>query len=395
MLDHVSFSVCSYNKGLTLNDLKLSQPNLADILRTSLSIIILVAMLSGCHWSKQDHALSYQELATEVPQLYQGIHAIAKTQVSNVTFTPLTGGMTSAQLFVFSLAGKKYVLRTMKKHHPLQERLNEVKAHSIAESIGIAPKLLYVDPDYGFVIMDFVDGHTITRSELNDECNLKKLGLMLAKLHNYSGDFDGYRPQTARARKHYKRAVRKKGVAFPSDYDRLYNDFIREGETIAKTDQVLCHGDLNAANILASKTGEIFIIDWPSATIDNRYTDLGYLTFLNGLDEAKSQVFLEAYLGRKARAPEWEKLKQAQRRTRFLTSVVWFDFSESEEDKHIPKSQRVANLDKLLQSPDLMTAEDYIQQQIVVSPASKDTKAIRLFALGFLKSYLEKLKELQ
>jgi hypothetical protein len=75
-------------------------------------------------------------------------------------------------------------------------------------------------------------------------------------------------------------------------------------------------------------------------------------------------------------------------RTSFLTSVVWFDFSESEQDKKIPKETRIKNLGQMLASPDLMMAEDYIDQRIIVSPISKDTKAIRLYALAFLKTYV-------
>lgn len=277
---------------------------------------------------------------------------------------------------------------TLNTKYNIDIRRQEILAHKYAARINIAPPILFVDDDLRFIIMPFIKGHTLNSDDLKND-QVIKIGYALSKLHKYSGDFTRKKTQIDRAKKHYARAL-KKQVALPTIYTKLYDDYITTGKKLAKIlpEQVLCHADLNPSNILIREDGEIFFVDWTSATLDNQYTDLGYFSLINGLSNSQEQLLLTTYFGKEPAKDQIKKFEQAKQRTSFLTATVWFDFSESDQDKLMPFSERVASLDSLLNTKQLKTGNDYINTSEVVSPTSGDTAKIRLYALVFLKTYI-------
>lgn len=308
--------------------------------------------------------------------------------IDEIDLKELSGGMSSNKLYSLKIAEEKYVLRILSTKHTLAARQNEIDAHEIGAALGIAPEIVYKDKDFKFIVMRFINGHILTRNDLQNPTVIAYLGNMIGKLHSYQGQFQNIRTQNDRVRKHCERAISKDN-AFPSIYKNLYEDFILSGSIINKNDLVFSHADLNAANILFDENGRIYFIDWTSATWDHRYTDLGYFSLLNGMTDEQAHIFLEAYLKHSPTVDEWYKFKLAQKRTCFVTATVWLDFAESPEDKLLPKIERIAKLDSLLNSKDLKTGTDYIADGKIISPTSGDTEAIKLFALGFLKNYIE------
>lgn len=305
----------------------------------------------------------------------------------SIYFTELKGGMSSRKLYTFSLNGKRYVLRTLNPKKEILERQSEIDAHAFAAALGIAPEIFYVGKEVTFFIMDYIDGRPLSSSDFKKEDILKSLGIMVSKLHACEGSFASYKPQAKRTQKHYESAL-KKEVALPSQYKVLYEDYIKQSTELQKGSQVLCHGDLNSANILLDKAGRLYLIDWPRITWDSPYTDLGFFSFLSGLNNDQSRLLLCSYLGKEPTQNQWEPLKLGQKRTSFLTASVWFDFSESEEEKSIPIEERVKKLDALLESSTLKMGQEYIQTGEIIPPLSGQTEAIKLYALGFLKTYI-------
>jgi thiamine kinase-like enzyme len=350
----------------------------------SIIAITLAIGLVG-HLQGLPQALLQQPIKEAVQSAVSSIAGQA-LPIEEIHFTELTGGMTSTKLYTFELLGKKYVLRILKGKH-LDDKQNEVRAQEIAASMGIAPELTYVSEDSTLIVMPFIEGHTLTSEDLKNKDVVESLGMMLGKLHKYPGEFYSNISTGERVMKHYARAL-KKGVAFPSVYQALYEDYMVQDEILNRGDFALCHGDLNPANILITNEGRIYIIDWTSGNLTNLYTDLGYLTFSCGFNDAQSRVFLTAYFGHEPTHEEWIQFKLAQKRTCFVTASVWFDFSESEQDKSIPLADRVKALDALLDSKDLKLGQEYIAEGKIVSPTSGQHEAIKLVALGFLKSYL-------
>ena len=343
------------------------------------------------HEYAYNNFLKIQHVSTFSNSLKKALEKIGGPNypIETIQFVELSNGMTSMKPYVFSIYNKKYVFRPLNMKNDYKTRHNEIVAHQFAASIDVAPEIVYVDDDNTFMIMPFIEGHMLSRDDLKNKKVLASLGSMLSALHAYSGEFDQKRSQVERVRKHYERAI-KKWVALPSCYKNLYEMFMKQEETAENIDQVLCHGDLNPANILVSKeSGKMYFIDLTSGTWDDRYTDLGYFSFVNGLDDKQSKIFLAAYFGKEITNEQWNNYKEAQKKVSFLTAIVWFDFSESELEKNIPMAERIKKLDALLESPDLRMGQDYLAKNEIVSLVSGNTEAIKLYALGFLKTYLK------
>ena len=369
------------------------------IVLKNLFLLLIVIILFGCSSNTkrkvsfdQNNYSNFIKTIQFADSFDQAINQIVGQNFprEDVIISPINCGMTSNKIFLVTINDKRYVLRTLPPKHDMKSKINEICAHNYAAQIGLAPPLIYVDKNLQFMIMPYIDGHNLSLEDLQDPNVLRKIGESLAKLHRYQGEFNQYRPQIDRTKKHFERAQKKK-VALPSLYKELYEKYYREGTKINKNtkDLVLCHADLNPANIIIAKDGTIYFIDWTSATWDDRYTDLGYFSLINGLSDDQSRLLLNAYFCQKLTNIKWKMFKNAQRRTSFLTATVWFDFSESDEDKIIPGNERIKKLDTLLKDPHLKTGLEYTSSHEVVSPTSGSTKAIRFYALGFLKTYIE------
>lgn len=351
----------------------------------------------------QESSVSYTQLVAES---HPNLQKVIKEGVSflcgdtarreMLRFSPLDGGFSSSNLFVFSVDGQRYVLRVLDPNildNPaptLNKRMREVLAHRAASEQGLAPELIYTDANALILIMRYIDGHTLSREDFKEDSFLLELGSSLRRFHQSSVQLPEKRTQLDRAKKHYESA-KQKGIAFPSNFNSLYELFMKEGELAGE--EMLCHGDLHAGNILV-RDGKPYFIDFAGATYDHPFTDIGYLTLLSGMSSEQAATFLKGYLGRSVTADEEKMLELAQTRICFLTSVVWFDYSETEDELKKPLQERVDRLDVLLAFSPLKTGHEYILEGRTVNPSVAPAREIQQFALGFLKEHIQRRQRL-
>lgn len=328
----------------------------------------------------------------------EGIGSICTSNRNALCFYPMSGGFTSSKLFLFSADQKPYVLRVLdpkRLSNPaltFDKRMREVLTHRAAAPLGIAPEIVYSDPNGLILIMRYIDSHTLNSTDLDDEKFLLHLGSSLSRLHQTEIQLPEKRTQLDRVRKHYERA-KGKGIAFPSNLESLYEEYFVEGKKLLGR-EVLCHGDLNPANILVQNGTPLFI-DWAGATYDSLFTDLGYLTLLSAMNSEQTVLFLKGYFGRAPTSDELKRVQIAQARTCFITAIVWLDFSETPEDQKRPMQERVERLDDLLASSTLKTGFEYICDGSIVNPATASAQENQNVALGFLKEYLLRMEKLR
>ncbi len=340
--------------------------------------------------------IKYEDFLAESPErlreaIKKGIKSLCFGSSLPPTFQRLLGGFSHSRLYSFQINGERFVLRILdykrisSPEDTFTKRLSEVLSHRAASVAGIAADIHYSDPEALIVIMDYLEGASLCAENLLNRRFLLDLGASVCTMHSINVELPFQRSQDDRITKHYLQAL-SKGVAFPTGFQGVYDDYMRVSHD-SFNGKVFCHGDLNSGNIILQKERPYYI-DWAGANIGDPYTDLGYITLLSGMNHQQSAVFLEGYLGHQASAEESAKLFLAQARTCFLTAVVWFDFSETEEEREVPISERVLRLDEKLASPNLSTVHDYIVEGKKVNPLTGPTHEVLLFALSHYKEYL-------
>ncbi len=294
-------------------------------------------------------------------------------------------GMTSAGTYSFKLNGKEYILKVFSKRQNQESRQKEIDSVKIFSELNLGAKFVANNPDNSFYIREFVQGKPFKYEYLQDDKNLVTLAKALKKLHGHKTDLTS-RNQLNRAEKHYDRIIKKK-IAMPTSFEDSYNKFKTLNASLI-VESGFCHNDLNPHNILLSDNGNINFIDSSNAGNSNIYEELGYVTMLNGVLGEKLETFLNAYFGRAPSQDELNAVKLSQKLVCFLTSLVYFDFSESKKDKDIDLKTKIKTLDDVLNSDSQESALDMIKEDKYVSIKSRPKDPVKQYALAFYKSFL-------
>lgn len=296
-------------------------------------------------------------------------------------------GMNSSQNYIFEANNQKYVLKLFKKRTKLEFRKNEIESVKIFSKLGLGAKLIAVAEDNSFYIREYTDGKIVKSSDFQNQKFLINFAKALKKLHDYDTDITSPKSLEYCLEKHYQSIIKKK-IALPSNFEKVYKECKELYLKLPKR-KGFCHNNLNPHNIIISENGNISFIDLVNCGISNIYEELGYVTLLCGIFDKNLQLFLENYLGTQASQKEFEVVKLAQKLVSFLTSLVWFDFSETKKDKKISIEERQQFLDDLLKSKDFKSAEDFIKDGKIVSIKSRNKLLVKQYALAFYKNYLQ------
>jgi aminoglycoside phosphotransferase (APT) family kinase protein len=215
------------------------------------------------------------------------------------SISPLSGGYSEAANYFVEVDGHQYVLRLYDSERDVQREFYALQA---ASNAGIGPRVWDAMPEERAVLMDFVQGKTITLSQARE--NIVLLAECLRKAH------------ATEKNPHSRAATRDRIEQFyellcEHTPDRGNLDeamaMIREGQdNLPGAPRVNIHGDLNPRNIFLTENG-IQLIDWSETNWEHPYYDLTCLALLHDFSDQEEQAFLEAYLQRK---PTPEELRQ-------------------------------------------------------------------------------------
>lgn len=325
-------------------------------------------------------ALLSDEYTEFVKEAIYKIHS--NVNFNDINFDSLIGGLSKSKLFKFDIYRKTYVLRLLDKNIQVQNRISEIRSHKIAADLEIAPKIFYIDSEDNpqIVVMEFIDGRLFNRKDLSNKTLLKNIMVALKNFHNSSKENCAASKTMMDAIINlYERKLRK-GTVYPSVFNEMLNE-LQENYKQFTGNKSRIHGDLNPDNIMVTKEGKIYFIDFALSGSDNPFADLGWFACLLGATNEQIESILEAYLGRTPECQEINEIKFFINESNFFLATLWIGRqNERCQDK----------LDKLLNS-DIKKGSEYIRSGITVADITKQNNSLELtkYALSWLKDFKE------
>jgi thiamine kinase-like enzyme len=212
--------------------------------------------------------------------------------------SPLSGGLTNENYLV-EANGERYVMRLPGTSTELLsiDRVNEVFNARAAASTGIGPKVLEHVPQLNIMVLEFIDGPTMSAPALQSEPMARRMAESFKRLHaapRFSKDFDMFRLIDE-----YLRIVEEHDVGIPSDYRRrlpLVAE-IERAVRVGTLPSVSCHNDLLCENFIDD--GQCLrIVDYELSGNNDPCFDLGNTAQEASFDHVLRAMLCEAYFGR-------------------------------------------------------------------------------------------------
>jgi thiamine kinase-like enzyme len=225
-----------------------------------------------------------------------------------VSVRALANGLTNLNYRV-DVGGRAFVVRIpgASTELLLVDRDQEHESARIAAELGIAPRVVHHLPDLQAMIVDFVDGRSMTNAAFQAPEMPARIAATLRVLHagpRFRRDVDML--GLARA---YQTLAARRGFAVPASWPRRLPTIRRIGAALAARPlpTVPCHNDLLADNYIDDGT-RLWIVDWEYSGNNDPAFELGNTCRELDYDDARIAAVCEAYFG-VARAPLVARVK--------------------------------------------------------------------------------------
>ncbi len=228
----------------------------------------------------------------------EAVDHVALWRGKAVKVSPLSGGLTNENYLV-EANGERYVMRLPGASTELLsiDRANEVFNARAAASTGIGPEVLEHVPQLNIMVLEFIDGPTMSAPALQSERMARRMAKSFKRLHaapRFLKDFDMFRLIDA-----YLRIVEEHDVRIPSDYRRrlpLVAE-IERAVRVGTLPSVSCHNDLLCENFIDD--GQCLrIVDYELSGNNDPCFDLGNTAQEASFDDVLRAMLCEAYFGR-------------------------------------------------------------------------------------------------
>ena len=240
---------------------------------------------------------------------------------------PLGGGITNTN-FTVEDQGERFVVRVgddIPIHGVM--RFNEIAAARAAHAAGISPEIVYSAE--GVFIMRFIDGHTLTETEVRVPQNLERIIPLIQVCHaeipkHFQGPALVFWP--FHVCRNYVRTARE-GNSRMMDILPRFLDINEELEkSVGDIKLVFGHNDLLAANFIDDGK-RLWILDWDYAGYNTALFDLANLSSNNELSSEQEDWVLESYY----QQPVTDRLRRrltAMKCVSLLRETLWSIVSE-------------------------------------------------------------------
>ena len=215
----------------------------------------------------------------------------------NVSITPLSGGLTNSN-FKIEVEGTPYFVRVPGASTELLavNRDNEYHNSKAAFESGVGPKVLYHLPEYDVMVLEFLNGLTMSKDSLNEAGMPTRMARAIKKLHEgprFLLDFNMFR-----LTEYYLEICKEHDIKIPNGYsERLPTVQRIEGAMNVKPlETVPCNNDLLAENYIDDGK-QLWLIDYEYSGNNDPTFELGNTCQEMQFNDEQINEICAAYFG--------------------------------------------------------------------------------------------------
>ncbi len=171
---------------------------------------------------------------------------------------------------------------------------NEALWTELASRLGIGPKVYYADPVGTYLIMEFVEGVSLTPKITANPLILQNIAKNVALLHRQTVSFEQSLDIFSRIENKYKALQTSGSLQHLLASLWQYIETLKESIYAVPVVLAPCHNDLNPRNIFVHNN-QVTTIDWGDASINIPYYDIVAFFVLNSLTQEQEVMFLTEY----------------------------------------------------------------------------------------------------
>ncbi|MBQ4050129.1 MAG: phosphotransferase [Oscillospiraceae bacterium] len=225
------------------------------------------------------------------------ILGIEEKDISRISFA---GGLTNLNYYV-EAAGERYILRLPgRMTESMISRENEKHNAELASSAGFNSELVFCNAETGVKLSRYIDGaETLGPLTVRLDGNMKKTADILSRLHRSAlpqqNRFDPFREAEK-----YESLLDDPSGRMYKGYDAMrlkVNTLLRARLDELGYEQCPCHNDLVAANLVLSRAGRLYLIDWEYAGLNDPMFDVAALFLENDFTPEDEELFFHYYFG--------------------------------------------------------------------------------------------------
>lgn len=233
-----------------------------------------------------------EHLKSEVLDIISEILQVSSLEIEDIQ--PLKKGMTNRS-FLFTCQNQQYIMRIPGEGtDQLINRKQEATVYEKIRDIGLCDPLIYINPRNGFKITQFLDNTRVCNP--NNWSDISKCMLMLREFHNLElnveHEFDLFGQI-----EFYESLKGNNTVSCFEDYletkTLVYSlrDFVENN--IER--KVLTHIDAIPDNFLIDSRGEIRLIDWEYAGMQDPHVDIAMFAIYSQYDNTNLDRLIDSY----------------------------------------------------------------------------------------------------
>ncbi|HEX9837697.1 MAG TPA: choline/ethanolamine kinase family protein [Anaerolineales bacterium] len=215
----------------------------------------------------------------------------------NVSVYALSGGLTNTN-FKVEVAGKPYFVRVPGESTELLaiDRNNEYHNTKAASEAGVGPQVLYHLPEYSVMVLEFLQGKTMSKESLNEPGMPTRMAQAIKQLHagpRFFSDFNMFR-----LTEYYLNICRDRNIHTPEGYlDRMPTVAeIEKAMSVNPLPTVPCNNDLLAENYLDDGK-QLWLIDYEYSGNNDPCFELGNTCQEMQFNDKQISEICAAYFG--------------------------------------------------------------------------------------------------